>query len=188
MLQTGCSDWALRIAKDMNPRTAKAYLEKARKHWRDPLNTSFVDRLRDLPIEYQLATYNRNVFASWILQSTMEDEPEAPPIDVINTVDDEPCPAWEFVYSNQMVRGDGVPKPLTADQKEGCSCLGSCPADPTKCACVRKQDKYSAILDVKGFLYNAEGRLVEEQLPIFECNDACSCACYCTNRVRTKHV
>lgn len=180
----GCTEWAKEMAENMPAPVARRYLIKARKYHRDELDSSFTDRMRDRPIEFQRSTYNRDIFESWILQSTL-DEPNAPPISVKNTVDEEPCPDWEFFYTNKMVRGDGVPKPLPAEKKDGCKCIGGCYNDVNKCACAARQDKYIRGVreDITGFLYNDQGQLQELQLPVFECNDACSCADYCRNRV-----
>lgn len=176
------SEWAGRMAASMHPKVAKRYLAKARKYHRDPLDSSFSDMMRNLPTGYQRATFNRAIFESWILQNTPE-ESEAPPITVKNNVDDEPCPAWDFTYTNALIRGDGVPKPLAPEVQTGCQCVGGCRSDSSLCACAKRQEHYALEYGNSGFLYDSEGRLVHTELPIFECNDACTCAIYCRNRV-----
>jgi histone-lysine N-methyltransferase SUV39H len=177
------------MAAEMKEADARKYLQRARKYHRDELDSSFTDRMRDRPIEFQRSTYNRDIYESWILQSTL-DEPNAPPIGVKNTVDEEPCPEWEYFYTNKMIRGDGVPKPLSSNKREGCSCIGGCYSDINICACAARQEPYNHAVreDLHGFLYNEHGQLQEFQLPVFECNDACSCAEYCHNRVSTYPV
>ncbi|KAG8827382.1 hypothetical protein FRC19_003531 [Serendipita sp. 401] len=178
-----CSDWATAMATSMSPSEAKRYLDKARKYPRDPTDTSFSDMMRDLPQSYLQATSNRLIFESWILQKT-SGEPDAPPIGVKNTVDDEPCPSWDFTYINKLIHGDGVPKPLTPEEQEGCSCRGGCRPDIDACSCARRQREYTGEFVESCFLYDAQGRYIDNrQLPIFECNDGCSCAAYCSNRV-----
>lgn len=169
----------------MKPEVAKRYLAKARRLQRDELDSRFADMMRDQLEEYRSSTYNRQIFESWILQSTL-DEPDAPVIGVKNNVDSEPCPAWEFVYTNKLIRGDGVPKPPSRDQMEGCSCLGGCYSDPNLCTCAKRQAKWNQGYrdDLLGFNYDSKGELQDLALPIFECNNACSCAIYCRNRVR----
>ncbi|KIM29229.1 hypothetical protein M408DRAFT_68124 [Serendipita vermifera MAFF 305830] len=115
------------------------------------------------------------------------DEPEAPPIDIKNEVDNDPCPPWEFLYTNLLVRGDGVPKAPEKSTLKGCSCIGGCPSDSDMCECAAKNMQLrSEVRTTTGFLYDSEGRLREFDHPIFECNDACACAEYCNNRVTQK--
>ncbi|PVG00089.1 SET domain-containing protein [Serendipita vermifera] len=166
----------------MEETEGRLYLTKAKKYIRDEIDSSFLDRMKDRPIEWRMASYNRGIFESWIVQST-PDEPEAPPITVKNLIDDEPCPVWEFFYTNKFVRGDGVPKPPSPDQRTGCSCIGGCKDDSSSCACALAQEKYGKEYDVQGFLYDQDGCLKFIGPPILECNEACSCADYCVNRV-----
>ncbi|KAG8813896.1 hypothetical protein FRC17_001398 [Serendipita sp. 399] len=178
-----CTDWATTMAASMKPAEAKRYLDQARQYPRDPIDTSFSDMMRDLPQSYLQATSNRHIFESWVLQNTSE-EVDAPPIGVRNNVDEEPCPSWDFTYTNKLIYGDGVPKPLSPDEQEGCGCQGGCIPDPDKCACARRQKSYTGEWITPCFLYNLQGKYMpDEQHPIFECNDGCSCATYCNNRV-----
>jgi histone-lysine N-methyltransferase SUV39H len=181
-MENNYSDWAKLMAQEMETNVAQRYLAKAQKYKRDEVDSSFLDNMKDRPIEWRMASHNRGIFESWIIQST-PDEPEAPPIIIKNLVDDDPCPEWEFFYTNRYVRGDGVPKPLSVDQKIGCSCIGGCKDDPNLCSCALKQEKYGRDYDITGFLYDKEGRLKFPGLPILECNEACTCADYCNNRV-----
>ena len=170
------------MASHMEPRVAIKYLRRAAEYRKDPLDSSFSDRMRAQPIDYQLASYNRRIFESWIISSSMN-EPEAPPIDVKNTVDDTPCPSWDFTYTNLLIRGDGVPKPPKPSDLEGCNCVGGCRSDITVCSCAQKNMQFAEARNTTGFLYDTQGRLQEFAFPVFECNEACSCAEYCNNRV-----
>ncbi|KAG9220051.1 hypothetical protein CCMSSC00406_0007911 [Pleurotus cornucopiae] len=53
----------------------------------------------------------RTVLEAAIGENTAEDEPNAPPISIVNNFDDEPCPPWEFYYTNLMWHDEGVPPP-----------------------------------------------------------------------------
>lgn len=167
----------------MNPRIAKRYLEKARKYPGDSLPSQMPDMMMDLPPNFRKATVTRAIFESYILSATAHSEPDAPAIKIRNEHDDEPCPDWDFCYTNKMIYGDGVPKPSDFPQRPGCSCKGGCRPDAEICECARLQDRYSESLGIKGFLYNVDGCLIELQLPVFECHDGCGCSEYCLNRV-----
>lgn len=186
-LGAACTEWARTLASDMEPQAAITYLRKAAEYHKDPLDSSFPDRMRAQPEEYQKATYNRRIFESWIIQSTM-DEPEAPPIDIKNNVDDDPCPPWDFVYTNLLKRGDGVPKPPKISDLEGCTCIGGCRSDVDVCSCAQRNMQFADARSTTGFLYDSQGCLQEYYFPIFECNEACSCAEYCNNRVSFLHL
>ncbi|THG99924.1 hypothetical protein EW026_g2504 [Hermanssonia centrifuga] len=75
------------------------------------------------------------LFESLMSENTASDEPGAPDIKVINDVDDELTPPFEFHYSNLMWHSDNVPRP-DLDHLRSCECHGSCSADAKKCACV----------------------------------------------------
>ncbi|EAU87055.2 hypothetical protein CC1G_12392 [Coprinopsis cinerea okayama7 len=159
-------------------------------------NTPFeVYYARDLPHSLQDGINNtkdmhllagmRDLFKAFIQEHTVQDEPDAPPIDIINNIDDEPAPPWEFHYSNQMWHSDNVPPP-DVKNLEGCDCVGRC---TKSCACLRRQKK---LLDPEGppgqvndFMYDKKGRLrhPEFQEPIVECNALCGCDQDCVNRV-----
>ncbi|KAI0759836.1 SET domain-containing protein [Trametes elegans] len=121
------------------------------------------------------------VFEAEIRANTAEDEPGAPPIRVVNDVDDEPTPPLEFYYSNLMWHGAGVPGP-DLENLQGCDCVGPCDPTSRTCACVRRQQKWWPG-GPAGFIYDKKGRLRELGYPIFECNMNCGCSDDCQNRV-----
>ncbi|KAG6848831.1 hypothetical protein H0H93_013652 [Arthromyces matolae] len=53
----------------------------------------------------------KTVMEAAIRENTAEEEPDAPLIEIINEVDADPTPPWEFHYSNKMWLGDDVPLP-----------------------------------------------------------------------------
>ncbi|KAH9476035.1 Histone-lysine N-methyltransferase, H3 lysine-9 specific [Psilocybe cubensis] len=124
----------------------------------------------------------RDVFEAMILENTIENEPEAPPIRVINDLDDEPTPPWEFHYTNEMWHGKDVPAP---DMKSliSCTCKGGCSPKSKTCACLIRQRKESDDPNISEFAYDKHGRLRTPEYPIFECNDLCGCGDECRNRV-----
>ncbi|RPD78603.1 SET domain-containing protein [Lentinus tigrinus ALCF2SS1-7] len=139
------------------------------------------DQLNSLPPSARRAgNMQVLVFEAEIRANTAEDEPNAPPIRIINDVDDEPTPPLEFFYSNLMWHGKGVPKP-DYDALQGCSCSGPC--EPSSCACARKHKDYCK--GTPSFMYDKKGkvRAIDDELPIFECNMNCGCSDDCPNRV-----
>lgn len=123
----------------------------------------------------------RTVFTAAIQENTALDEPDAPPIQIQNVVDDEPTPPWEFHYSNYMWHGEGVPPP-DVESLISCDCIGRCDPRSGTCACALRQR--DALGDPNGdFAYDHKGRLREPGYPIFECNDLCACDDDCRNRV-----
>lgn len=137
--------------------------------------------IRGMSAEARAALSRPDIFEASILQNTAEDEPNAPPIYLENTVDDEPTPIWDFHYSNHMWHGEGVPPP-TFEGITHCGCVGTCDPHNELCACVQKQQKESGgCLD--GFAYDKRGRIKQMDVPIFECNDLCGCSSECMNRV-----
>lgn len=176
------------MAGFMEPAVAAKYLRKASEYQRDELDSSFCDRMRAQPLGYQNAYYNRRIFEGYMIKNTM-DEPEAPPIDIRNDIDNDPCPPWEFLYTNLLVRGDGVPKGPKRSELEGCSCIGGCRSDASVCACAQKNMQFRPdARKTSGFIYDNKGCAREFDHPIFECNEACSCAEYCNNRVSFKFL
>lgn len=128
----------------------------------------------------------RELFKAFIQEQTATDEPDAPLIDIINNIDDQPTPPWEFHYSNRMWHSDKVPPP-DIKNLEGCDCLGKCDPKSKTCSCLKKQMK-AREEDVGApgdFAYDKAGRLkdVDCQYPIFECNALCGCDQECRNRV-----
>ncbi|EIW62724.1 SET domain-containing protein [Trametes versicolor FP-101664 SS1] len=139
------------------------------------------DRINALSLGARLAgNMQALVFEAEIHANTAEDEPYAPPIRIVNEIDDEPTPPVEFYYSNLMWHGEGVPKP-DHDSLHGCDCFGPCDPTSTTCACVKRQRKYQ--WDQGGFIYDKKGKLRAHEYPIFECNMNCGCSEDCMNRV-----
>ncbi|RXW12112.1 hypothetical protein EST38_g13743 [Candolleomyces aberdarensis] len=120
--------------------------------------------------------------------NTMEDEPHAPPIQIINKMDQEPIPPWVFYYTNRIYHRPGVPDPDIVNLI-GCNCVGKCDPKSEACACVKRQrdlipfpaenmEAYNS-----GFLYDKQKRLKHRDYPIVECNALCGCYAECMNRV-----
>ncbi|KAG6901243.1 hypothetical protein C0995_014649 [Termitomyces sp. Mi166 len=125
----------------------------------------------------------RGVMEAAIRENTAEDEPDAPLIEIINEVDDDPTPPWEFHYSNKMWFGEDVPLPdLT--KLVHCNCVGRCDPKTKPCACAEKQrDWADGVFHSPDFLYDSKGHVRTTDYPIFECNDLCGCGDECRNRV-----
>ena len=126
----------------------------------------------------------RRIFESSIMTNTTHDEPHAPYIRVINDVDNEATPPFEFYYTNLMWHGENVPPP-DHNNLQGCDCIGACDPRSETCACGKRQRKALTEVSgrVEGFIYDDKGRLKYQGFPIFECNDACECTEDCKNRV-----
>ncbi|KAI0779687.1 SET domain-containing protein [Fomes fomentarius] len=141
------------------------------------------DRLNALPTSArQAGNMQVLVFEAEIRHNTAVDEPKAPPIAIINEVDDEPTPPLEFYYSNLMWHGKGVPKP-DYDNLQGCDCVGPCDPMSKTCSCVRRQKEGMKESGLSGFIYDKKGRLRATEYPVFECNMNCGCSDDCLNRV-----
>ncbi|KAH9978866.1 hypothetical protein BGW80DRAFT_1165552, partial [Lactifluus volemus] len=143
---------------------------------------SLQDLMNTMETHYRMSTMAREMFEAVIYENTCEDEPDAPPISIVNDVDGdlEVTPAWEFHYSNRIWHSDDVPPPDLADLR-GCDCEGYCDPKSQTCSCLRKQQEYSEHLP--GFIYDDKGRLKQRGYPIFECNELCGCLDNCRNRV-----
>ncbi|KAJ7471282.1 hypothetical protein B0H11DRAFT_1730412 [Mycena galericulata] len=141
------------------------------------------DYINSYDEHFRLSPHMRTVFESVIRENTAEDEPDAPWIDVINNVDAEPTPPWEFYYTNRIWLGDHIDPPdLT--KLVGCDCRGKCDPDSTTCSCLKRQNEYLKGYCDPGFSYDNKGRLRTMGPPIFECNALCSCDDEdCRNRV-----
>ena len=160
--------------QDINNFTPKCYYAKDLPH-------SLQDNINRWPESARLHPQMRHVLQSSILENTADDEPDAPYIEIINNVDYEPTPPWEFHYSNKMWHTDGVPPP-DVTRLTSCSCMGKCDPKSKTCACVKRQQQY--VSDVySDFAYDKNGRLKLPDYPIFECNDLCGCDDECRNRV-----
>ncbi|KAJ8495805.1 hypothetical protein ONZ45_g12704 [Pleurotus djamor] len=123
----------------------------------------------------------RTIFQAAIQHNTSLDEPEAPLIRVWNKVDDEPCPLFEFYYSNEMWLGEGVPPPDMGTLR-GCGCYPVCDPKNKGCECLERQKAWTAAY-TPDYAYDARGRLKQQNIPIFECNELCGCDSDCRNRV-----
>jgi len=148
------------------------------------------DRVNALPESYRNSNQARLLFESMIDEAT--DDPNAPPISVINDVTDEGAPPWEFVYTNQMWYGEGVPSPDVENLKS-CGCIGRCDPKSKTCSCAKRQYRHlkeyiedhtiPKTWNGAPFVYDAKGCLQWFGLPIFECNAFCGCDEDCPNRV-----
>jgi len=133
----------------------------------------------------RLSAYTRrdagilDVFRAFMLENICDDEGNAPEIEIINEVDAESSPVFEFNYSNRMWYGEDLAMPDYSKLK-GCECIGRCDPKSRTCACARKTRSY---LETDGCVYEKNGRLKYPRYPIFECNDLCSCDEHCRNRV-----
>ncbi|KAF9220528.1 SET domain-containing protein [Gyrodon lividus] len=153
---------------------------------------SLQDHMSALPAKYRNSEIGRKVFEAVIRQATFG-EPDAPPIEIFdNGVGDEVTPQWEFVYTNEMWLGEGVPPPDVKNLKS-CGCVGKCDPKSKTCACAKRQlewlqhyidaDIFSATWPGSPFVYDHRGILQRPDCPIFECNQFCSCDDDCPNRV-----
>ena len=138
--------------------------------------------VNNIPAWYVNGATIRQAFEAAMVTNTTNDEPDAPYIRVINEVDDEPTPPFEFFYSNLMWHGDKVSEPDFRNLK-GCGCIGRCdPKDPN-CSCLARAKPWRERAEIKGgFMYDTKGRLKAHNFPIYECNDLCGCDDDCYNR------
>ncbi|KIK61605.1 hypothetical protein GYMLUDRAFT_568043 [Collybiopsis luxurians FD-317 M1] len=122
-----------------------------------------------------------HVYEAMIFENTCRDEPHAPPIRILNEVDDEEStPPWEFLYTNEMWLGEGV-EPPSRVKLEGCDCEGKC--TKKTCKCWKKQEQHTLSYEIQGFMYDQNGLLKASGHPVFECNSLCNCGEECKNRV-----
>ncbi|KAJ7043582.1 hypothetical protein C8F04DRAFT_943351, partial [Mycena alexandri] len=128
----------------------------------------------------------RRVLEGIIRENTADDEPDAPLIEVINEIDDEPTPPWEFYYSNKIWLGEGIDPPDTS-KLVGCDCKGKCDPNSKTCSCLLRFQPYVQYCENQkpGFAYDDDtGLLRVPGVPIFECNSLCACDDEkCRNRV-----
>ncbi|KAF9447464.1 SET domain-containing protein [Macrolepiota fuliginosa MF-IS2] len=159
--------------KDLNNFHLKHYSAK-------DIPTSLPDSINGLS-EYTRSNRGmQDIFRAFILESVAEDETGAPDIEIVNEVDTEPTPLFEFKYSNRMWYGEGVPPP-DYNKLKGCECVGGCDPRSKKCACAVRQREYLGMED--GCVYDKNGRLKHPRYPILECNEMCACDDDCRNRV-----
>ncbi|RXW11269.1 hypothetical protein EST38_g14586, partial [Candolleomyces aberdarensis] len=152
------------------------------------LPSSLHDQINSCSERFRMCQDMRKVLTAEMSFNTMEDEPHAPPIQIINTVDHEPTPPWEFHYTNRIYHGPGVPDPDIAKLR-GCDCVGKCDPKSKTCACVQRQrdlieyPEENSEAFHSGFLYDKHKRLKHWPYPIVECNALCGCDAECMNRV-----
>ncbi|KAF8528104.1 SET domain-containing protein [Hysterangium stoloniferum] len=145
--------------------------------------TELHDMINRLPKNYLFNPQMKHIFESMMEENTADDEPVAPRIEIRGRKDDQITPYWEFYYTNRIFHGQGVPRSNRRALK-GCDCIGPCNPKSKTCACVVRQMAWvGGDKNVKGFLYNKNGRLVDHHYPVFECNDECECSEHCMNRV-----
>lgn len=141
------------------------------------------DRINALGMHHRRAgNMQALIFEAIITENTAEDEPHAPPIRIINDIDDESTPPFEFYYSNKRWHGEGVPKP-DLENLQGCDCNGRCDRNSETCACMKRQRQFLEDTGITGFIYDERRRLRTHEYPIFECNSHCRCSDDCINRV-----
>jgi Pre-SET motif len=160
--------------KDLNNFTPRTYYAKDLPH-------ALQDHINSMSEYTQMMEGMRDLFKATILENTVEDEPDAPPIEIWNNVDTQSTPPWEFYYTNNMWLGEGVPPP---DIKSlvSCNCKGGCNPKSKTCACLMRQ-REAACDPLLEFAYDKNGKLKVLCYPIFECNDLCGCSDECRNRV-----
>jgi [histone H3]-lysine9 N-trimethyltransferase SUV39H len=119
------------------------------------------------------------------------EDPDAPPIKIFNPIegDKEPCPPFEFIYTNEMYHDKETGGPDHKNLK-GCDCVGACDPNSKTCSCVIRQEYWTADVNnphSNGFAYESDGRMKDglQSYPIFECNWKCGCDETCTNRVNS---
>lgn len=147
--------------------------------------TSLPDTVNRLSEYTRMDRGMQDIFRAYILESIVDDEPGAPDIEIINDVDSQPTPLFEFKYSNRIWYGEGVPLPDYKKLK-GCDCVGRCDPKSKTCSCAAKQREYlqeGGFVQGDGFVYEKNGRLKHAGYPIFECNELCACEGDCRNRV-----
>ncbi|KIN96882.1 hypothetical protein M404DRAFT_972557 [Pisolithus tinctorius Marx 270] len=153
---------------------------------------SLQDHMNALPESYRNSKFSRTIFEQMILEA-MDDEPDAPPIKVYdNGIGEEVTPPWEFVYTNKIWFGEGVPPPDVRNLVS-CGCQGKCDPNSKRCACAKRQLQwlepyirdglFPATWPGSPFVYDSRGILQREGCPIFECNQFCDCDHDCPNRV-----
>ncbi|KAF9781317.1 hypothetical protein BJ322DRAFT_1080401 [Thelephora terrestris] len=164
------------IIKDIIP--SPAY------HRFSDLPTALMDYINDIPDSIRKSIVFRQMFEAVIAENTAQDEPDAPPIVVINGIDDEPTPPWEFFYSNKLWYHEDVPPP-DYNKLVGCDCVGECDPTSTTCACLRRQKNLwpDGAESGFGFSYGEDRMLKNWDETIVECNDLCQCTSKCRNRV-----
>ncbi len=142
------------------------------------------DYINSRPAESRVHPQMRRLFEHEIYINSADTEHDAPDIKVDNSVDDEPCPPWEFYYTNDMWHTEDIPPP-TREGLVGCDCVGDCSMN-SNCACRTHQVEMAGEYASGDFAYR-DGRVKSDarSVPIWECNDMCRCDGHCVNRVRS---
>lgn len=153
-------------------------------HQLSDLPTTLLDYVNNIPDSIQKSLVFRGMLEAVIEENTAQDEPGAPPITIINEIDDEPTPPWEFFYSNKLWYHEDVPPP-DYNKLVGCDCVGECDPASDTCACLRRQKNLwtDGVQSGFGFSYDENGMLKNWDETIVECNDLCQCTSKCRNRV-----
>ncbi|KIO32252.1 hypothetical protein M407DRAFT_67079 [Tulasnella calospora MUT 4182] len=142
-----------------------------------PLDSSLADSMNRTSADFTEDPGRRAIFQEMIRTR----DRGAPPITVVNDVDKEPCPPFEFDWTNEMLFGEGVPR-KDKDLK-GCGCLGPCDPYSKTCACIVRQNYWLGEIGEGGFAYGPDGQIMFCHAAVFECNEACGCSEDCQNRV-----
>lgn len=142
-----------------------------------PLNSELADSMNKQIAGLTEEPTRRKIFEEMIRTR----DRGAPPITIVNDVDQEPCPPFEFDWTNEMLYGEGVPR-KDKDLK-GCDCLGPCDPYSKTCACTVRQNQWLGEIGEGGFAYGQDGQIMFCHAPVFECNEACGCSEDCQNRV-----
>ncbi|PPR04494.1 hypothetical protein CVT24_013103, partial [Panaeolus cyanescens] len=87
-------------------RNMQTYSKLAEPRYARDLPHKLQDHINAMSEHTQLFTGMRQILEATIQENTSEDEPLAPPITIINNVDDEATPPWEFYYTNLMWHGE----------------------------------------------------------------------------------
>ncbi|KAL1715695.1 hypothetical protein EV715DRAFT_165093, partial [Schizophyllum commune] len=103
----------------------------------------------------------------------------APPITIINEIDEEMVPNVQFLYTNALYWSKD--DPMRESGRRGCECVGGCRAT-SACSCFVQQQRETAENGVRFFGYKANGLLAEAHVPVFECTRNCSCSSECRNK------
>ncbi|KAG8956369.1 hypothetical protein FRC04_004450 [Tulasnella sp. 424] len=142
-----------------------------------PLNSSLADSMNQTIPGFAEDPARRAIFEEMIRTR----DRGAPPITIVNDVDNEPCPPFEFDWTNEMLFGENVPR-KDKDLK-GCDCLGPCDPYSKTCACIVRQNHWLGDIGEGGFAYGPDGQIMFCHAAVFECNEACGCSEDCQNRV-----
>ncbi|MCO5589846.1 hypothetical protein L7F22_043815 [Adiantum nelumboides] len=158
-----------------------------------------VKRLPDLILMEQRLGQNKFTHRKIMEAEMNQHSLGSPDIVIENEVDKDWAPPFNFSYVNDYLLHPKLEPPsrrlddhLTVGK--GCSCEGDI-CNPKTCKCRKMHTKlapeYYLTLPEDQFAYQSDGLLHqgvlhEEDTPIWECNDDCSCRGNCKNRVVSK--